>query len=189
MRVWVLLAPLVLCALAASPVRAQDGTEETAATCVACHGEDGQPISAEIPIIFGQQEGYLYFQLRDFKTGARKSEVMGPLVADFTKDQMKALAAYIAAKTWSRIAQSATPEQKAAALQANIAAGCTGCHLEGYVGASTAPRLAGQQLASLDQTLGQFKTKARGNNPGMSGIMETFSDDAISAISAYLAAL
>ena len=189
MRGWVLLAAACLCTPVAAPVLADDGTEEIAATCVACHGEDGQPISAEIPIIFGQQEGYLCFQIRDFKTGARKSEVMSPLVADLTKDQMKALAAYFAAKTWPRLMQSATPEQKAAALQADTAAGCTGCHLEGYVGASTAPRLAGQQPTYLDQTLGQFKTKARANNPGMSGIMPTFSDDAISAISAYLAAL
>ena len=40
------------------------------ATCTACHGEDGRPISPEIPVISGQQEGYLYFQLRDFKSGA-----------------------------------------------------------------------------------------------------------------------
>lgn len=189
MRGWVLLAAACLCTPVETAVLADAGIEEVAATCVACHGEDGQPISAEIPIIFGQQEGYLYFQIRDFKTGARKSEVMSPVVADFTKDQMKALAAYFAAKTWPRLPQSATPEQKATALQADTAAGCTGCHLEGYVGASTAPRLAGQQPTYLDQTLLQFKTKARANNPGMSGIIETFSDDAISAISAYLASL
>lgn len=189
MRAWLPLAALTLCTPVSAPVLADDGIEEVAATCVACHGEDGQPISAEIPIIFGQQEGYLYFQIRDFKTGARQNEVMSPLVGDLTKDQMKALAAYFAAKTWPRTAQSATDEQKATALQADTAAGCTGCHMEGYAGASTAPRLAGQQPTYLDQTLGQFKTKARANNPGMSGIMQTFSDDAISAISAYLAAL
>ena len=48
------------------------------------------------------------------------------------------------------VAAVATPEQKAVAQQANIAAGCTGCHLEGYLGASTAPRLAGQQPVYLE---------------------------------------
>ncbi|MFO1049637.1 MAG: hypothetical protein U1E52_17285 [Geminicoccaceae bacterium] len=189
MRGWILLAALALCTPVTTPVRAEDSTEDIAATCVTCHGEDGQPVSAEIPIIFGQQEGYLYFQIRDFKLGTRKSEVMSPLVADLTKDQMKALAAYFAAKTWPRLPQSATPEQKGVAQQANISAGCTGCHLEGYVGASTAPRLAGQQATYLNLTLGQFKTKERANNPGMSGIIETFTDDDIGAISAYLASL
>ena len=66
---------------------------------------------------------------------------------------------------------------------------CTACHMEGYLGASTAPRLAGQQQAYLELTLSQFKTKQRGNNPGMSGIVETFPDADLAAIAAYLGSL
>ena len=49
--------------------------EEKAQLCAACHGEDGVPPeqSYPVPIIWGQNLGYLLFQLRDFKSGARKS--------------------------------------------------------------------------------------------------------------------
>ena len=102
---------------------------------------------------------------------------------------MKALAAYFATKTWPRLEQSATSEQAEIAQRANTAAMCTACHMDGYVGVSTAPRLAGQQQAYLELTLSQFKTKQRANNPGMSGIVETFPDSDLVAMAAYLGSL
>ena len=61
--------------------------------------------------------------------------------------------------------------------------------MDGFVGASTAPRLAGQQQPYLELTLHQFKTKERANNPGMSGIVETFPDADLAAAAAYLGSL
>lgn len=188
MRVWIYGALLAGQLIATGPLLAET-VEETAATCSACHGEDGRPISPEIPVIWGQQEGYLYFQLRDFKSGARQNEVMSGIVAEMTKDEMKALAAYFTHQAWPRLDQTATPDQAAVATRANTAAMCTSCHMEGYLGASTAPRLAGQQQTYLAQTLHQFKTKERANNPGMSGIVETFADADLAAVAAYLGSL
>jgi cytochrome c553 len=189
MRVWILGA-LVLCgALLPGPCRAETIAEK-AATCLACHGEEGLPTAPEIPVIFGQHEGYLYLQLRDFKLGVRKNEIMNGIAGGLAKDEMKALAAHFAAKPWPRLAQpAATPDQAAIAQRTNIAGQCTSCHMEGYLGASTAPRLAGQQQAYLELTLSQFKTKQRANNPGMSSIMETFPDADLAATAAYLAGL
>ena len=185
MWVWLFGALLAVRVLSPGPASA-DTIEETFATCTACHGEDGRPISPEIPVIFGQQEGYLYFQLRDFKSGARKNEVMSGIVAEMTKDDMKAMAAFVARKTWPRLDQTATPDQASVAQRTNTAGMCTSCHMEGYLGASTAPRLAGQQQPYLELTLHQFKTKERGNNPGMTGIVETFPDADLAAMAAYL---
>ena len=66
---------------------------------------------------------------------------------------------------------------------------CTSCHMEGYLGASTAPRLAGQQQAYLEQTLHQFKTKERGQQPGDVGIVETYPDADLAGHRAYLGSL
>ena len=107
MREWILGASFLAGVLWPVPTWAQSA-EEQIAGCVACHGEDGRPNAPEVPVIFGQQEGYLYFQLRDFKSGARKSEVMNGIAAGLTKDTMKALAAYFATKTWPRLPQAAT---------------------------------------------------------------------------------
>jgi cytochrome c553 len=188
MRVWIFGALLSLPALWPSPSWAET-VEEKAATCEACHGEDGHPLAPEIPVIFGQQEGYLYLQLRDFKTGARKNDVMNGIAGELSKDEMKALAANFAARTWPRLEQTATPEQASVATQVNISGMCTSCHMDGFVGASTAPRLAGQQQPYLELTLHQFKTKERANNPGMSGIVGTYPDADLGAMAAYLGSL
>ena len=37
--------------------------------------------------------------------------------------------------------------------------------------------------------MSQFKTKQRANNPGMSGILETFPDPDLAAMAAYLGSL
>ncbi|MGB6637213.1 MAG: c-type cytochrome, partial [Bradyrhizobium sp.] len=62
-------------ALAMTPLRAQT-LDEKVQICAGCHGENGKPVDKTIPNIWGQQAGYLYIQLRDFKRGDRKSEIM-----------------------------------------------------------------------------------------------------------------
>ena len=54
---------------------------EKAKLCATCHGEQGIPINKQTPVIWGQNEGYLYLQLRDFKSGARKNALMSPIAA------------------------------------------------------------------------------------------------------------
>ena len=46
-------------ALAANPV------PEKAKTCATCHGEQGVPINKTTPVIWGQDAGYMFYQLRD----------------------------------------------------------------------------------------------------------------------------
>jgi len=62
-------------AIRAVPASAQS-IEEKAQTCTGCHGEDGKPVDKTIPAIWGQQLGYIYIQLRDFKRGDRKNDIM-----------------------------------------------------------------------------------------------------------------
>jgi hypothetical protein len=54
--------------------------EEKAQLCAACHGENGIPPDKSTPVIWGQHQGYLYLQLRDYKRGTRKDDVMSPVV-------------------------------------------------------------------------------------------------------------
>ena len=53
---------------------AADSIEDKAQICAGCHGENGIPQEKTTPIIWGQNEGYLYIELRDFKSGARKND-------------------------------------------------------------------------------------------------------------------
>lgn len=173
----------------AVPLRAQ-GVEEKAQVCAGCHGEDGKPIDKTIPTIWGQQAGYLYIQLRDFKRGDRKSEIMQPIVSSLERDDMLAIADYFSKKPWPDLGQPRAPKAVAERAQsANASVGCTGCHLERFQGDGTVPRLAGMGRDYLTKTIADFRTRARGNNPGMSDLMLATAPDDLAALAEYLAGL
>jgi cytochrome c553 len=158
--------------------------------CASCHGQDGKPIDKTIPIIWGQQTGYLYIQLRDFKRGDRKNEIMQPIASSFEKDDMLAIAEYFSKKPWPDLGQPRSPKDVAArALSAEHSVGCTGCHLDQFQGDGTVPRLAGQSREYLTKTIADFRTRARGNNPGMSDLMLATPPDDLAALAEYLAGL
>ena len=170
-------------------VMAQDADiKDKAAVCASCHGEKGVPIDKVTPNIWGQKEGYLYLQLRDFKSGARKNEIMSAIAADLSKEDMQALAAYFTALPWPDLAEPSAPKEVAdKALAANVSVGCTGCHLAEWQGDSTVPRLAGQSDAYLDKTMKEFRDRTRGNNPGMSDLMNAAAPEDLPALAQYLA--
>jgi cytochrome c553 len=178
-----------LLAVWAAPLHAE-GVEDKTQVCAGCHGEDGKPIDKTIPTIWGQQAGYIYIQLRDFKRGDRKSEIMQPIVSSLERDDMLAIADYFSKKPWPDLGQPRAPKDVAARAQsANASVGCTGCHLERFQGDGTVPRLAGMGRDYLAKTIADFRSRARGNNPGMSDLMLATSPDDLAALTEYLSGL
>ena len=164
--------------------------EEKAQICGACHGENGVPQQKTMPVIWGQYQGYLYLQLRDYKSGARKNDIMSPLAQTMERDDMMALALYFSQKPWPDLQQPpAPPDVTKRAIAANVSIGCTGCHLGEYQGAGTQPRLAGQTREYLHQSMVEFRTRARGNNPGMTDLMLATSVEDLEALAQYMAGL
>jgi cytochrome c553 len=185
----VLAALACMTAVADKPARAQ-GIEEKVQVCTGCHGENGRPVDKTIPNIWGQQAGYIYIQLRDFKRGDRKSKIMQPIASTFERNDMLAIAEYFSKKPWPDLGQPRAPKDVAQRAQtASGSIGCTGCHLEQFQGDSTVPRLAGQGRDYLAQTMNDFRTRARGNNPGMSDLMIATAVDDLAALAQYLAGL
>src|SRR5665213_4142997 len=110
-----------------------DSVEEKVQVCAGCHGADGKPIDKTIPALWGQQAGYVYIQLRDFKRGDRKSDIMQPIASGFERDEMLAIADYFSKKPWPDLGQPRAPKDvSAGAVNANAAVGCTGCHLDRF---------------------------------------------------------
>ncbi len=103
---------------------------------------------------------------------------------------MKALAAYFAGLSRPDLRQaSATDAIAHRAEEINGSAACKGCHGENYQGDSAIPRVAGQNVDYLRATMLAFKTGARANNPWMTALLKTYSDDDIDALAKYLAGL
>ena len=171
------------------PTIAQSIAEKVEA-CAGCHGHDGKPIDKTTPIIWGQQTGYTYIQLRDFKRGDRKNETMQLIAASFEKEDMLAIAEYFSKKPWPDLGQPRAPKDVSErAVSAEHSVGCTGCHLDHFQGDGTVPRLAGQSREYLTKTIADFRTRARGNNPGMTDLMLATPPDDLVALSEYLAGL
>src|ERR1700687_2733911 len=143
--------------------------------CNVCHGENGVPKSAAIPIISGQQEMYLLKQLHDFERGDRNVEVMSWMAKTLTQAEQGPAAAYVAKKNWPARAASAaaTPAPRGIAV-------CQSCHQTNFLGAVQAegmatPRLAGQGYEYLVEAMRRFADGERTNNTDMVMIMKAIS--------------
>jgi len=163
--------------------------EEKAQVCAACHGENGVPPEQAfpVPVIWGQNLGYLFFQLRDFKSGARKDQLMSQITEPLERNDLMALAQYFSKKPWPKLAQPHPPADLAALAQrANASVVCTSCHQDGFIGEGTQPRLAGQVRGYLEKTMTDFRSGARGNNPGMTDLMKAITPADTAALAAWL---
>ena len=74
--------------------------------CLACHGPDYRgmtlPDVGAMPGLAGRSPSYLFRQLFDLKAGSRhgrRSELMKPVVANLSSDDMLAIAAFLASQT------------------------------------------------------------------------------------------
>src|SRR6202161_337593 len=98
-----MLRPLMAFALAIAlfPATARAQTiEQKAQTCSACHGENGVPQQKDHPVIWGQQLGYLFIELRDFKVGARKNDLMSPIAQSLDVADLMPPTPYWSQKPW-----------------------------------------------------------------------------------------
>jgi cytochrome c553 len=83
---------------AADVADAQAGKAK-ATQCFACHGADGLAKVPDAPNLAGQNETYLVKALTDYKSGARRHEVMAMMTKNLSAADIAQLAAY-----YSRIA-------------------------------------------------------------------------------------
>ena len=154
-------------------------------TCWTCHGQNARPKDATIPVIQGQRGDYLEKQLRDFRSGARESQIMSSMAEGIPTNQVGRVGAIIAALPWPDAREDAsTPEP------AGIA-GCRSCHgndLKGGTGPEgIAPRLAGQMAEYLTDQMGAFARGERANAKTMSAQMKALSAAEQGQIAKFLA--
>jgi cytochrome c553 len=115
---------------------------------------------------------------------------MQPIASSLERQDMLDIAEYFSQKAWPDLGQPrASKDVSERALSANRSIGCTGCHLDHFQGDSTVPRLAGMGREYLTKQMADFRSRARGNNPGMSDLMLATPPDDFAALAEYLAGL
>lgn len=68
--------------------------KKKAAQCQTCHGMDGMSKLPEAPNLAGQNPLYLVRALGDYKSGARKNEMMSVIIGQLSPEDINDLAAY-----------------------------------------------------------------------------------------------
>ncbi len=152
------------------------------ARCAACHGADGNSTDPRYPKLAGQNPAYLYSQLRAFRNGARRSDIMRGVAATLSRSDMEDAASFFSRQT---IQPDMITNQDLAAFGERIFyAGmppCAMCHgtsgeggmpmmgmmgrgMMGMMGSgmmANAPNLNGQHAAYITDQLHRFATGRR----------------------------
>ena len=161
-----------------------------AEACAACHGPGGRSAVAQFPILAGQTSRYLYLQLRDFQEGRRTNELMTPMVAGLTRDEMREISDYFSKQKPPLQTFKTDPEKaRLGKLKADETL-CTMCHLGGFAGQNEVPRVAGQHYDYIIKQLTDFKARTRTNDAGtMTSVANTVSAQDIENLAHYLVGL
>lgn len=179
-----------------------DAGRALTATCVACHGEDGNSVVPAYPSIAGQNARYLFRQMQLMRDGVRPPGLMAGQLDEHTDAELADLAAYYEAQT-PAVGQ-ADPEQalqlgeaiyRGGLLDKRVSA-CTACHAPDGSGNALAgfPRLSGQQPDYLIEQLKAYREGMRKTDTDTyEGMMRqnaaNLTDGEIAAIAHYLVGL
>ena len=162
---------------------------ERLAPCLACHGEQGQSQTPEVPSLGGQPEFYLTVQLVMFRERLRAVEPMTAMLKGASDRDLRAMAAFIA--KLPQPAPVAEPSDPARMEQARVLAEshrCNFCHARDYGGQENVPRLAGQREDYLAKTLREYKNDTRrGYDASMSDVVLQLRDEDIVELAYFLA--
>lgn len=71
--------------------------KEKAATCAACHGEDGlTTLNDTYPILAGQYPSYLEYALKSYRDGSRQNGIMAGFASVLSDEDIADLSAWFA---------------------------------------------------------------------------------------------
>ena len=173
-----------------------DSGKDKVATCVACHGQDGNSMVGLWPSLAGQNSNYLVRQLQHIKSGKRSIAVMVGLLDNFSKEDLDDIAAFYASKN-NAIGQVAADKVElgrklyySGSLEKGIPA-CTACHSPKGKGNAPAgyPLLSGQQADYVTKSLKNYRSGERNNDESsqmMMAIAYKLDDVEIDALSSFI---
>ncbi|MBN8505916.1 MAG: c-type cytochrome [Burkholderiales bacterium] len=193
---------LLIAFAAALPAQANGDAargESKAAMCIGCHGIKGYQASFpevhRVPMISGQNAGYIVAALQAYAKGERKHPTMKGIAASLTEQDMADLAAYYAGHAGAK-----APEQVAeapAAVKALLDKGvCISCHGANFSKAisDAYPKIAGQHADYLYVALKSYHAEARLGTVGrgnaiMQGQIKGMSNADLKLLAKYLGSL
>jgi cytochrome c553 len=163
--------------------------QENAAVCRHCHGAGGNSVLPEVPNLASQNAAYLLEQMNKFVQGQRKSSAfMEGMIKALTPDERINIALFLSRQPVTL---------KPAGMGAQGMAGrklydklCIACHGADGAGTRKIPRLAGQQVQYLQDSLQRYRSGSGTRiDPMMAAYTRNLGDADIRNLAAYLTAL
>ncbi len=100
MKKTALIAGLAVLALCTGSVQAADieAGRTKSASCMGCHGPDGNSTTPINPSVAGQKEQYLVTTMLDYKNGKRQHALMQAVLQPLSEEDIRDIAAFYAAQ-------------------------------------------------------------------------------------------
>lgn len=197
----------MMVAFATSAVLAQDIKGDAAAgaknnaMCIGCHNIIGYqssfPEVYKVPMISGQNAGYIEAALHEYKSGERKFPTMRGIAVSLTDQDIANLAAYYAGDG----KKIEVPEKPTKAPNDDVSlllekGACVSCHGENFSKpiSEAYPKIAGQHPDYLYVSLKAYKNPKEGPYSGranaiMSGVASQFSNQELKTLANYIGSL
>ena len=192
---------LLISSTLCSAAMAQDAAagEKKAQLCIGCHGIAGYQASFpeihKVPMIAGQNPGYIVAALTAYRKGERMHPTMKGIAAPLSDQDMADLAAFYAGQTQGRTAPAAVEAPPAHVAELMKKANCASCHGENYSKpvAPTYPKIAGQHADYLYVALKAYQTDGNPQvgrkNAVMGGMARQFTHAELKELAGYISSL
>lgn len=172
------------------------------APCAACHGADGLAVAPNYPNLAGQNERYLFRQLKMIKSKVREAPLMAGQLDAMSETDLANLAAYFSSKT-AKVAKA--PDKvddlqigehlyRGGSITKQVSA-CTACHSPMGNGNPPAgfPLLRGQSMDYVVAQLTAYREGRRKTDDDYGGMMRMvagrLTDNEIRALASYVQGL
>ena len=171
---------------AALPAAVEAG-KKAAFFCANCHGDAGSSKLPEVPNLAGQNPEYLLEQMRKFVSGERKDAFMQGLIKVLKEEERVNIALFYANTPVIAGRADAGQVKQGQQMFEKL---CVRCHGDKAHGDKMIPRLAGQQVTYLEQSVRRYRDKTGERlDPLMVIATATLKNEDIKAIANYLTQL
>ena len=166
------------------------------AMCIGCHGIPGYQASFpevhKVPMISGQNAGYIAAALHAYQKGERRHPTMRSIADSLSEQDIADLAAYYAAQGGGEGGAKAAREPSGQVAQLLQKGACVSCHGDNFSKPidGSYPKIAGQHADYLFVALKSYKHDPSAyvgrSNGVMAGIAKQFSNAELKSLSKYI---
>ena len=163
--------------------------ERRIANCLACHGEEGQSQTPDVPSLGAQPTQYTLIQLFMFRERLRVATPMNEETKGLSDDDLQNISTAISKLPPPGPPPEAGDPQRLAHGRALAEQNhCNVCHRSDFAGQENVPRLTHQREDYLLKTLGEYKTGARhGYDATMAEVLQPIDENDLGILAYFLA--